>query len=175
MKEVLETAAEADAPQHRVRCLDDSPVLLLKEMRVSIAATKPQVKRVDDEYKRNGTSGIFLFAEHLSGCRPATASQRRTKTDWAVEVAQLLETRHADGEQVTIVLDNLNTHTTGEFKVAFKPDRVRAYRKRIEFCDTPKHGRLLRKGRSTRRSHPNKRVRTSGESSSATPRNTAVG
>lgn len=52
-----------------------------------------------------------MFNEPLAGFRQETARPQRTKTDWAQEVAQLLDTRYADCQQVTLVLDNLNTHT----------------------------------------------------------------
>ena len=45
----------------------------------------------------------------------ATARRRRTKADWAEEVASLLEGRYADCEKITLVCDNLNTHTPGAF------------------------------------------------------------
>jgi hypothetical protein len=100
-------------------------------------------KRVDYEYERNGTASIFMFAEPLSGFRQATARVRRTKADWAIEVAQMLDTRYADREEVTLVCDNLNTHTKGAFYEAFEPDRARGYIRRINFCYTPKHGSWL--------------------------------
>jgi len=143
MEDVLETSAEAYDPQHPVLCMDEQPVQLLKETRVPIAATKQQGKRVDYEYERHGTASIFLCAEPLSGFRQATARARRTKADWAIEVAQRLETRSTDGEYVTLVCDNLNTPTKGAFYEAFEPDRARAYIKRIHFCYTPKHGSWL--------------------------------
>ena len=90
MEEVLETYAEAYDPQHPVLCMDEQPVQLLKETRVPIAATKEHGKRVDYEYERNGTASIFMFAEPLSGFRQATARERRTKDDWAIEVAHLV-------------------------------------------------------------------------------------
>ena len=102
--------------------MDEQPVQLLKETRVPIAATKEHGRRVDYEYERNGTASIFLFAEPLSGFRQATARARRTKADWAMEVAQLLDTRYADCEEVTLVCDNLNTHTKGAFYEAFAPE-----------------------------------------------------
>ena len=74
-----------------------------------------------------------------TGDRPRATDQ----TDWAIEVAQLLDTRYADRERVTLVLDNLNTHTKGAFYEAFEPERARAYIKRIDFCYTPKHGSWL--------------------------------
>lgn len=44
---------------------------------------------------------------------------------------------------MTLVCDNLNTHTKGAFYEAFKPERSRYYVKRINFCYTPKHGSWL--------------------------------
>jgi len=143
MEEVLETYEKAYDPARPVLCMDEQPVQLLKETRVPIAATKRHGERVDYEYERNGTASIFMFAEPLSGYRQATARPRRTKVDWALEVAHLLDTRYADCELVTLVMDNLNTHTKGAFYEAFEPERARAYLRRIEFCYTPKHGSWL--------------------------------
>jgi DDE superfamily endonuclease len=143
MEEVLETYAAAYDPKHPVLCMDEQPVQLLKETRGPIAATKQHGKRVDYEYERNGTASIFMFAAPLSGFRQATARTRRTKADWAIEVAHILDTRYADCAYVTLVCDNLNTHTKGAFYEAFAPDLARAYLKRIKFCYTPKHGSWL--------------------------------
>jgi hypothetical protein len=123
--------------------MDEQPVQLLKATRVPIAATKQHGKRVDYAYERNGTASMFLFAEPLSGFRQATARHQRTTGDWASEVAQLLDTRYATGEAVTLVCDNLNTHTKGAFYEVFEPDRARAYIRRLKFCYTPKHGSWL--------------------------------
>ena len=143
MEEVLETYAAAYDPQHPVLGMDEQPVQLLKETRVPIAATTEHGQRVDYEFERHGTASIFLFAEPLSGFRQASARARRTKADGAIEVAPLLDTRYADCEYVTLVCDNLNTHTKGAFYEAFEPDLARAYLKRLQFCYTPKHGSWL--------------------------------
>lgn len=84
-----------------------------------------------------------MFAEPLSGFRQATARLRRTKNDWAQEVAHLLDTRYAQVERITLVCDNLNSHTKGAFYEAFPPEKVRAYVRRINFVYTPKHGSWL--------------------------------
>jgi hypothetical protein len=97
----------------------------------------------DYEYERNGTASIFMFAEPLSGFRQTTARKRRTKKDWATEVAGLLDSRYADCRKITIVLDNLNTHTKGAFYDVFEPAVARGYLKRIDFVFTPKHGSWL--------------------------------
>ena len=143
MEEVLATYAKAYDPARPVVCMDEQPIQLLKETRVPIEATKEHGKRIDYEYERNGTASIFMFAEPLAGYRQATARARRTKIEWAREVAQLLETRYANCDVVTLVMDNLNTHTKGAFYEAFEPEIARAYLLRLEFCYTPKHGSWL--------------------------------
>ncbi len=143
MEEVLETYAKEYDPEHPVLCMDEQPIQLLKETREEIPATPNHAKRVDYEYERNGTASIFMFSEPLSGFRQATARPHRTREDWALEVAHLLDTRYAGCKQVTLVCDNLNTHTKGAFYEAFEPAQARAYIERIKFCYTPKHGSWL--------------------------------
>src|SRR5260370_10741804 len=123
--------------------MEEQPVQVVREAGVAIPPTKEHGERVDYEYERNGTASIFMFAEPLSGFRQATARPRRTKQDWAIEVAHVLDERYADCAKVTLVCDNLNTHTKGAFYEAFEPERARAYIKRIQFCYTPKHGSWL--------------------------------
>ena len=84
-----------------------------------------------------------MFTEPLAGWREAAVRETRTKFDWATETARLLEGRYADCEKVTLVCDNLNTHTKGAFYEAFEPERARQLVRRIEFRHTPKHGSWL--------------------------------
>ena len=143
MEEVLdvyERPYDADCP---VLCMDEQPVQLQKETRVPIEATPIHPKRVDYEYERAGTASIFMFTEPLAGWRQATVRERRTKIDWANEVADLMDERYADCEKVILICDNLNTHTKGAFYEAFEPERARQLVRRIEFCYTPKHGSWL--------------------------------
>lgn len=143
MEEVLDTYARAYDPAHPVLCMDEQPVQLLKETRTPIPATARHGKRVDYEYERAGTATIFMFAEPLAGWRDVTVRPTKTKVDWAIEMARLLEGRYAGCEQVTVVCDNLNTHTRGAFYEAFEPERARQLVRRIRFCHTPKHGSWL--------------------------------
>ena len=140
MENVLETYARPHDPACPVVCMDEQPVQLVKETRPVVPATKDHARRVDYEYKRNGTASIFMFCEPQAGWRQATARPQRTKTDWAEEVAALLDGRYAACALLRLVCDNLNTHTPGAFYAAFPPEQARAYVRRLEFCHTPKHG-----------------------------------
>ena len=143
MEDVLETYSKPYNPSIPVLCMDEQPIQLTQEIREPIRATKRHPRRVDYEYKRAGTASIFLFAEPLIGWRHVTARPRRTKIDWALEMAFLIEGRYANAEKVIVVCDNLNTHTKGAFYECFPADRARNIAGRIEFQKTPKHGSWL--------------------------------
>lgn len=108
-----------------------------------LPATTQHPRRVDYEYERAGTASIFLFCEPLVGWRQVAVRERRTKIDWALEVADLLHTRYATAEKVILVCDNWNTHTMGAFYEAFDPETARALVWRLEFRHTLKHGSWL--------------------------------
>lgn len=143
MEEVLETYERAYDPACPVVCMDEQPVQLVGETRVPLPASRDHPERIDYEYERKGTASIFLSAEPLSGFHQATARPRRTKVDWAEELAYLLDTRYPHTPKITLVCDNLNTHTKGAFYEAFPPEKARAYVRRIQFVYTPKHGSWL--------------------------------
>ena len=44
---------------------------------------------------------------------------------------------------ITVVQDNLNTHTPASLYKAFEPAEARRIMNRLEFCYTPKHGSWL--------------------------------
>jgi hypothetical protein len=143
MEEVLETYAKPYDSALPVLCMDEQPVQLLKETRCPIPGTAKHAKRVDYEYERAGTASIFMFAEPLAGWREVAVRPTKTKFDWAMEMARLLEGRYAKSQRVILVCDNLNTHTKGAFYEAFEPERARQLVRRLSFCHTPKHGSWL--------------------------------
>lgn len=63
---------------------------LVREVRMPLPATAKHGKRVDYEYERAGTASIFMMTEPLAGWREVSVRPRRTKVDWAIEMAQLL-------------------------------------------------------------------------------------
>lgn len=99
---------DSDVP---VVCLDEQPVQLVNDVKVPIAATKAHLKRVDYEYERAGVANAFLFTEPLSLWRDVMIREKKTKADWAITMAELLQGRCAACSKVIVVCDNLNTHT----------------------------------------------------------------
>ena len=123
--------------------MDEKPYQLLGEVREPIPAEPGKVKRVDNEYKREGTCSIFIYTEPLAGWRYAEAFKRRTKVDWAHTVKWVLDNQYPDAEKVILVMDNLNTHVTSSLYEAFPPEEAFRLAQRLEIHYTPKHGSWL--------------------------------
>ena len=123
--------------------MDEQPVLLRDDVRNPCPAKCGRVKRVDYEYKRNGTASLFLFTEALSGWRQVSVRERRTAVDWAQEVQLLLDKVYPKAKRVILVCDNLNTHKVSSLYKAFPAAEARRLCSRLEIVYTPKHGSWL--------------------------------
>ncbi|MDH6186733.1 hypothetical protein H4V98_004181 [Polaromonas sp. CG_23.6] len=129
-------------PKNPVVCMDETPRQLIRETREPIAAAPGRPERHDYEYERCGVCNVFMASEPLAGRRLTKVTERRTKADWALFV-QDIAARYPDAERITLVMDNLNTHTPGSLYEAFAPEQAKALWDRFEFVYTPKHGSWL--------------------------------
>jgi hypothetical protein len=143
MENVLEVYHRPYDPQRPVVCMDETSKQLVKETRVPQPPRPGQPARVDYEYERNGTANVFMFCEPLAGRRRATVTARRTKCDWAEQVRRLLDVQYPRAARVTLVMDNLNTHSLASLYEAFEPAEARRLIERLEVVCTPKHGSWL--------------------------------
>ena len=94
-----------------------------------------QVERVDSAYKRKGVVSVFLFTEALSGWRKVSVRERRTAVDWAEAVKMVLREVYPAAKRVTLVCDNLNTHTFTSFYKAFPAAEARELCSRLELVE----------------------------------------
>ena len=143
MENILDFYQQPLDPRFPVVNMDEQSVQLLQESRVSIPGAPGRVKRVDHEYRRNGTASIFLFTEALRGWRGVSVRERRTAVDWAEEVKILLETVYPEAEQVILISDNLNTHKLKSLYKAFPAAEARRLSQRLALHHTPVHGSWL--------------------------------
>ncbi|MFD8385527.1 hypothetical protein ACFV2X_44610 [Streptomyces sp. NPDC059679] len=89
--------------------MDEKPHQLLDHARGPLLPRPGHDACQDSEYIRCGTCSIFVWAEPLRGWCRVQALSRRTWTDWAGQVKQLLSVDYPDAETVVLVMDNLNT------------------------------------------------------------------
>ena len=120
--------------------MDESSKQHLKETCQPIPAKPGTVEKYDTEYERNGVSTMFMFFEPLEGKRQVAVTDQRTAVDWAQQIRNLVDVRYPHAERITLVMDNLNTHTGASLYKAFEPEEARRILTRLEIHYTPKQG-----------------------------------
>lgn len=143
MEEVLEVYQRPYDPDYPVICLDEATKQLVKETTTPISAQPGQPERGDYEYERNGTANLFMLCEPMLGWRRVEVTDRRTAIDYAHLLKHLVDYDYPDALKITVVQDNLNTHSPASLYKAFEPEEARRILELLEFCHTPKHGSWL--------------------------------
>lgn len=142
MEQVLDAYKRPYDPLRPLVCMDESPRQLIRATRLPLATEPGSVEREDYEYERCGVCNVFMAVEPLAGKRLVCVTERKTRTDWAVFLEKIAA-RYEYAERITLVMDNLNTHTPGSLYEAFAPGKAKALWERFEFIYTPKHGSWL--------------------------------
>jgi hypothetical protein len=143
MEDVLDLYAQPYDPRRPVVGFDERPLQLLDDTREPVAPAPGRVRRVDYEYRRNGTGNVFTTVEPLAGWRHVEVTERRTAVDFAHQMRWLVDDAYPDAKVVRVVLDNLNTHCFGSLYAAFPAHEARRIARKLEFHLTPKHGSWL--------------------------------
>jgi hypothetical protein len=144
MEQVLEVYKRPYDPRRPVVCMDEQPKQLISEVNQPIPAAPGQPARIDYEYVREGVCTVWMFVEPLGGWRSVPVTETKTAVDWARQVRRLVEDpRYADAERITLICDNLNTHTLASLYQAFPADEAMRIVNKLELIHTPKHGSWL--------------------------------
>ena len=112
-------------------------------LRPPIAATPGQSERYDVEYERNGVAHLVLFYAPFENWRRVQVADNHAACEWAEGVRRLVNEDYPKAKRITLVMDNLNTHTGASLYKAFTPKLARALLDKLEFVFTPKHGSWL--------------------------------
>ena len=143
MEDILTVYKRSFSPDEPLVCMDETSKQLTAETRRPIRAAPGRPLRYDYEYERNGVGNLFMFFEPLAGKRHVSVTDRRTKVDWARQIKELLDVQYPHAHQVTLVMDNLNTHTAASLYEVFQPGEARRLLDRLQIHYTPKHGSWL--------------------------------
>ena len=143
MEPVLDTYERPFDPGRPVVGVDEASVQLVDEVRDPVPAAPGRPARIDYEYRRNGTANLFVVTQPLIGWREVVVTDRRTAVDFAGFLRHLADDIYAEAERITLVLDNLNTHSPAALYQAFDPAEAHRLAARFEWVYTPKHGSWL--------------------------------
>lgn len=143
MEDILEVYALPYDEDYPVVCMDEQPVQLLGDKLEPLLVKSGKTAKEDYQYIRNGVCSIFIFTEPLAAWRHVHASGRRTKTDRALHIRELLDIHYPNAKKIRLLMDNLNTHNISSLYEAFEPDIALKLANRLEIHYTPKHGSWL--------------------------------
>lgn len=143
MEKVLDVYKRPYDPMRPVVCMDESPKQLIGETRVPIPMSKGHDRKCDYEYERLGVCNIFIANQPLAGFRTVKITDRKCKVDWAEFIKEIADEHYPAADVITLVMDNLGTHTPGAFYERFEPAEAKRVLDRFEFVFTPKHGSWL--------------------------------
>lgn len=143
MEQVLDVYQRPYDPRYPVVCMDESSKQCVKQTRPVLPMRPGQPERYDAEYERNGVAHLFMFCEPLAGQRQVRVTDNHTALEWAEGVRLLVEELYPQAQKITLVMDNLNTHTGASLYKAFSAEHAHRLLQKLEFCYTPKHGSWL--------------------------------
>lgn len=142
-KIVLETYNKLYNSKFPVVCFDEKSYELKSHLRKPLPTVPGKPMREDNEWKRYGTVNIFMFCEPKQGWRHVKITKRRTKKDFAKCMKQLTDVFYPDATKITVVLDNLNTHTKQAIIDFYGAKEGVRIANKLEFVHTPVHGSWL--------------------------------
>ena len=143
MEPVLDEYERPFDPDRPSVNIDEAGVQLIEEVCDPVPAAPGRPARVDYEYRRNGTANLFVAFQPLLGWREVVVTGRRTALDFAAFLRHLADDIYAGAAKITLVLDNLNTHSPASLYRAFAPAEAHRLAGRFEWVYTPRHGSWL--------------------------------
>ena len=143
MEDVLEVYQRPYDVNRPLICLDEASKQLVAETRKVLGVKPGKSKRVDAEYRRCGTAGVFMISSPLEGKRSVRVREQRTRKDFAAVILEVCDVLYPTAEKIVLVMDNLNTHNTASLYEAFEPSQARRIAEKLEIHYTPKHGSWL--------------------------------
>jgi len=123
-------------------CLDEKPIQLHDDVREPEGLRPGRCRRVDYEYKRNGTCNAFCYVEPKRGVYSVKITDQRKSEDFAEQIKEIAES-YPDVPKIDLVMDNLNTHSIKSLIKRFGETEAENIWNRFEVHYTPKHGSWL--------------------------------
>jgi hypothetical protein len=143
LEDVLDVYARPLDPRRPLVCFDETNKQQLDEVHTPLPMQPGQPTRYDSQYIRNGVSNLFMFCAPLLNWRHVEVTDRRTASDWAQCMQDLVDVHFPEAERIVLVLDNLNTHTPAALYTTFEPTEAKRIWDRLEIHYTPKRGSWL--------------------------------
>ena len=123
-------------------CLDEKPVALFEDSRPAEIMEPGSTKKVDYEYKRNGTANVFMAIEPFGGRYHMEVTENRKGVVFA-KFLKDLSIKYKEVKKITLVMDNLNIHKESSLVKAFGEELGKKIWEKFDVYYTPKHASWL--------------------------------
>ncbi len=143
MENVLQVYTRPYDASHPVVCMDESSKQCVQEIRPPQPMRPGHAARADDEYRRNGVGHLLMYYAPFEDWRRTDVATDHAAPTWAEGVRRLVEEDFPQAQRITLVMDNLSTHTGASLYKTFEPAKARALLDKLEFVYTPNHGSWL--------------------------------
>ncbi len=143
MEDVLDIYQNEYSEEYPLICMDEASKQLLEDELPAISMSPGRPRREDYHYERRGTQALFMFFNPVTGWRRVSCRDSRMRVDWAEEICTLLEEDYPTAKRVTLVCDNLNTHSIASLYEAFPATHAHRLKQRLDLHFTPRNGSWL--------------------------------
>lgn len=117
-------------------CFDERPCQLIDDILQPLPMEEGKPKREDYHYQRNGVCNVFIAFNPHTGQRLVEVYERRTRQEYADFFRRLVQ-HYPDAAKITVVQDNLNTHSPASFYQCFPPEEALALAQKFQMHYTP--------------------------------------
>jgi hypothetical protein len=142
MEDILDIYERGDSEDFPLVCVDEKPVSLSEDSREAQIMEPGSPKKVDYEYKRNGTANVFFAVEPFGGKYIAEVTENRKGEAFANFLKNLSE-KYVKAKKIILVMDNLNIHNESSLLKAYGDIQGKKIWERFEVHHTPKHASWL--------------------------------
>lgn len=142
MEHLLWLYAQPHDARHPVVCVDERPCFLIGEEVDPLPLLQGQGRKEHDAYTKHGSCALLAAIEPLTGRRLAQVHAQRTRLEYT-HFCQALLARRPEAETITLVQDNLNTHSAAAFYAHRPAAEARALAEHFVFVYTPKSASWL--------------------------------
>ncbi len=132
-------------------CFDERPCQLIDDVIQPLPMQEGKVKREDYHYKRNGVCNVFIAFNPHTGQRLVEVYERRTRQEYAdffrrlsagvvarnEAITNFPVEHYPHASTITVVQDNLNTHSPASFYQCFPPEEALALAQKFSMHYTP--------------------------------------
>ena len=142
MEDILNLYQQPYDANNPLICFDERPCHLISDVLEPLPMKEGQPKREDYHYQRNGMCNVFIALQPHTGQRLVAVYQQKTGKEYADFFKQISEW-YPDTETITVVQDNLSTHSPASFYKVFGAEKAFALTQKFKMHYTPTNASWL--------------------------------